>query len=90
MLNEPDLEHNLSPKDYTKIYDAVVSEMKKVSPATKFIGISVAFESNPEYFEYFLNPKTIKQAFRSMVFLTTFMVHPLWRAKDPGPAICIL
>ncbi|HNP21803.1 MAG TPA: glycosyl hydrolase family 39 [Panacibacter sp.] len=60
VLNEPDLEHNLSPKDYTKIYDAVVSEMKKVSPATKFIGISVAFESNPEYFEYFLNPKNHK------------------------------
>lgn len=60
VLNEPDLEHNLSPKDYSKMYDAIVGEMKKVSPTTKFIGISVAFENNPEYFEYFLNPKNHK------------------------------
>ncbi len=60
VLNEPDLEHNLSPQDYTKMYDAIVGEMKKVSPTTKFIGISVAFENNPEYFEYFLNPKNHK------------------------------
>lgn len=60
VLNEPDLEHNISPQLYTKMYDAIVGEMKKVSPATKFIGISVAFENNPEYFEYFLNPENHK------------------------------
>jgi hypothetical protein len=57
VLNEPDLEHNISPQLYTKMYDAVVTELKKISPATKFIGISVAFNGNPEWFEYFLNPK---------------------------------
>ncbi len=57
VLNEPDLEHNISPQLYTRIYDAVVTELKKISPATKFIGISVAFSTNPEWFEYFLNPK---------------------------------
>lgn len=57
VLNEPDLEHNLSPRMYTKIYDAVVGRLKQISPRTKFIGISVAFNSNPEWFEYFLNPK---------------------------------
>ncbi len=57
VLNEPDLEHNISPQHYTKLYDAIVSEMKKISPQTKFIGLSLAFCTNPLYFEYFFNPK---------------------------------
>ncbi|MEJ7684540.1 MAG: hypothetical protein WKG06_43170 [Segetibacter sp.] len=60
VLNEPDLEHNISPQLYTKMYDAIVSEMKKISPDTKFVGISVAYNKNPEWFEYFLNPKNHK------------------------------
>ncbi len=55
VFNEPDLEHNPSPAYYTKEYDAVVIAMKKVSPTTKFVGISLAFENNPEWYEYFLN-----------------------------------
>lgn len=55
VLNEPELEHHISPKLYTRIYDAVVSEIKKISPQTKFVGLSLAITSNPEYFEYFLN-----------------------------------
>lgn len=55
VLNEPDLEHKLSPEVYTKIYDAMVTEMRKVQPALKFTGISVAHETNPHWFEYFLN-----------------------------------
>ena len=61
VLNEPDLEHNISPQLYTKIYDAIVTELKKISPELKFIGIAVAFSSNPEWFEYFLNPKNHRQ-----------------------------
>ncbi|HTS45631.1 MAG TPA: hypothetical protein VMH01_14630 [Puia sp.] len=57
VLNEPDLEHNISPPLYTKIYDAIVTELKKISPSTKFIGMALAFQNNPEYFEYFLNAK---------------------------------
>lgn len=57
VLNEPDLEHNISPELYTRIYDAIVKGIKKISPQTKFIGMSLAFETNPHYFEYFLNPK---------------------------------
>jgi len=60
VLNEPDLEHRVSPKLYTKMYDAIVLEMKKVSPDTKFVGLSLAQTSNPEYFEYFLNLKNHK------------------------------
>ncbi len=57
VLNEPDLEHNISPEHYTKLYDAIVSGLKKISPQTKFIGLSLAFCTNPQYFEYFLNSK---------------------------------
>ena len=57
VLNEPDFEHSISPQLYTKIYDAIVLAMKKVAPETKFIGLGLALETKPEYFEYFLNPK---------------------------------
>ena len=57
VLNEPDLEHNISPQLYTKLYDVIVREMKKVSPQTKFIGMSLAVATDPAYFEYFLNTK---------------------------------
>ena len=60
VLNEPDLEHNISPQMYTKMYDAIVTRLKKISPETKFIGISVAFNNNPEFFQYFLNAKSHK------------------------------
>jgi len=56
VLNEIDFEHNFSPEMYTKYYDAVVTEMHKVSPETKFVGLSMAMPSlNPNHFEYFLN-----------------------------------
>ncbi|HEY5405854.1 MAG TPA: glycosyl hydrolase family 39 [Ginsengibacter sp.] len=57
VLNEPDFEHNISPQLYTRMYDAIVGAMKKISPSTKFIGMSLAFNARPEYFEYFLNHK---------------------------------
>ncbi len=60
VLNEPDLEHNISPQLYAKIYDAIVIKLKKISPGLKFVGMSVAFNRNPEWFEYFLNPKNHK------------------------------
>ncbi|WP_018627536.1 hypothetical protein [Niabella aurantiaca] len=56
VLNEPDLEHAIGPELYTRIYDQIVSELKKIAPQTKFIGLSLAHVSNPAYFEYFLNP----------------------------------
>jgi len=57
VLNEPDLEHNISPQLYTKMYDAIVRELKKLSPDTKFVGMSLAHTRDPEFFEYFLNQK---------------------------------
>jgi hypothetical protein len=58
VLNEPDLEHNTTPEQYTARYDAIVAKVRRVAPEMKFVGISVAYpRGNPEFFEYFLNPK---------------------------------
>lgn len=57
VLNEPDFEHGISPQSYTKMYDAIVSAIRKVSPGTKFIGLGLGSITNPEWFEYFLNKK---------------------------------
>ena len=64
VLNEPDLEHKISPQLYTKMYDAIVTGLKKISPETKFVGLSLALIGNPEYFEYFLNPKNHKHGIK--------------------------
>ncbi|MEO6844817.1 MAG: glycosyl hydrolase family 39, partial [Ginsengibacter sp.] len=56
VLNEVDYEHIGNVQLYTKVYDAIVTALKKISPQTKFIGLALAFEGNPEWFEYFLNP----------------------------------
>jgi hypothetical protein len=59
VLNEPDLEHSMSPQTYTKIYDAVVTALRPILPNTKFVGLALAGE-RPEWFEYFLNPANHK------------------------------
>jgi hypothetical protein len=60
VLNEPDLEHHIPVQLYTKMYDAIVFELKKISPQTKFVGLSLAYVRDPAYFEYFLNAKNHK------------------------------
>ncbi len=61
VLNEPDIEHQTTPEQYTARYDAVVSAIGKVAPGIQYAGISVAFPSaDPQQFEYFLNPKNHK------------------------------
>jgi hypothetical protein len=48
----------MTPEKYTSYYDAIVAAIREVNPQTKFVGISLAFPSfQPEFFEYFLNPK---------------------------------
>lgn len=59
VLNEPDLEHSMTLQTYTKIYDAMVTAIKAISPETKFVGLALAYEK-PEWFEYFLNPANHK------------------------------
>lgn len=57
VLNEVDFEHQMAPETYTHAYDAIVAELQKVQPGTKFIGTALALPGlRPDYFEYFLNP----------------------------------
>lgn len=61
VLNEVDFEHSMTPEQYTERFDAIVSAIHKVSPATKFMGLALAEPSaNPRWFEYFLNPANHK------------------------------
>jgi len=58
VLNEPEGEHEMTPEQYTRRYDAIVSAIQKVSPETKFMGLGLGNPSmEPGYFEYFLDKK---------------------------------
>ncbi len=61
VFNEVDIEHHMTPEQYTARYDAVVSAIKRVAPSMKFVGLALAFPSDdPHMFEYFLNPRNHK------------------------------
>ena len=60
VLNEVDFEHHISPETYTKLYDEIVLAIKKVQPNMKFVGLALAMETDPHYFEYFLDHKNHK------------------------------
>ena len=55
VLNEVDFEHNTTPEQYTKRYDAIAEAIHAVSPTTKFMGLALAKPADPRWFEYFLN-----------------------------------
>ena len=58
VLNEVDYEHSFTPQTYTKVYDAIVSSVRKVLPDTKFVALALAAPSDhPDFFEYFLDSK---------------------------------
>ena len=58
VLNEPEYEHALSSQAYTRLYDEITTAIRVVDPQIKFVGMSLAEPSkNPEFFEYFLDPK---------------------------------
>ena len=61
ILNEVEGEHNMTPEEYTAVYDAIVEGIRKVAPQMKFVGLGLGGPSTgPQYFEYFLNPKNHK------------------------------
>jgi hypothetical protein len=77
VLNEVDLEHNISPETYTHLYDAVVVAIHKVDPQVKFVGLALSFPSQgPQYFEYFLNPKNHKSGIPLDMISYHFYAHP--------------
>jgi hypothetical protein len=58
VFNEPELEHGMSPQEYSARYDAVVAAVHAVSPQTRFVGLALAYPSeHPDMFEYFLDHK---------------------------------
>lgn len=59
VLNEIEAEHSISPEFYNQIYDAIVTAIRAVSPNTKFVGLALGDNANPQYFDYlseFLDP----------------------------------
>ena len=61
VLNEPEIEHFMSRETYTRVYDAVVETLHRVSPETKFVGMAaVGPMSEPNFVEYFLNARNHK------------------------------
>jgi len=85
VLNEPDIEHQTTPEQYTARYDAIVGAIQKVAPGIKFVGISVAFPSgDPQYFEHFLNPKNHKPGIPLDMISYHFYAHP---TEDQSPDI---
>ena len=57
VLNEPEYEHALDIRTYTRLYDRIVAAVHAVSPSTRFVGMSLAEPMHsPADFEYFLNP----------------------------------
>jgi Glycosyl hydrolases family 39 len=56
VFNEIDLEHSMTPRQYTERYDSVTAAIQKIKPQMKFVGLALARPSMlPDYFEYFLN-----------------------------------
>jgi glycosyl hydrolase family 39 (putative alpha-L-iduronidase) len=60
VLNEVDYEHSMTPEIYTRLYDEIVTAMKAVDPKLEFVGMALASEDNPKFFEYFLDHKNHK------------------------------
>jgi hypothetical protein len=56
VFNEPEYEHNFSPQQYTRIYDAITRRLHRVDHGLKFTGMSLAVPDKGEaFFKYFLD-----------------------------------
>jgi hypothetical protein len=85
VLNEPDIEHNMTPEQYTARYDAIVTAIHRIATGMKFVGLGLAFPSNnPRMFEYFLNPKNHKPGVPLDMISYHFYAVP---AEDQTPDI---
>jgi hypothetical protein len=92
VLNEVDFEHNMSPQTYTRVYDAIVSAIRRVDPQMKFMGVALAGtspdiflqENVPAYFEYFLNPKNHKPGIPLDMVSYHFYTNP---SADQSPEV---
>jgi hypothetical protein len=90
VLNEVDFEHRMTPQTYTRVYDSIVSAIRKVQPQMKFMGAALAGTSpgicltqdNAGFFEYFLNPKNHKPGIPLDIISYHFYASP---AADQSP-----
>lgn len=57
VLNEIDAEHRLSPQLYTELYDEIVSQVRRISPQTEFVGLALSSSATRtiDYVSYFLD-----------------------------------
>jgi len=77
VLNEVDFEHSMTPQTYTRVYDAIAGSIHKVDPSIKFVGMALAAPSrNPEFFEYFLNPRNHKPGIPLQMISYHFYASP--------------
>ncbi len=85
VLNEVDLEHQMTPRQYTDYYDAIVEAVHAVAPPIKFVGLALAKpDRTPEMFEYFLNPKNHKSGVPLDMISYHFYAEP---SADQTPEI---
>ena len=83
VLNEIESEHQTNPQQYTERYDAIVTGIRAVSPSTKFVGLALAEAGrNPDFYEYFLNPKNHRPGIPLDMISFHFYATP---APDEGP-----
>ncbi len=58
IFNEVDVEHFMTPQQYTERYDAIVKSVREVDPSMEFMGLALMRPMElPHYFRYFLNPQ---------------------------------
>jgi len=58
VLNEPNVEHKMTPESYTRRYDAIVEALHAVDPSLRFVGLALSFASHNEHWaKWFLKKK---------------------------------
>jgi len=89
VLNEVDIEHTMTPQFYTALYDAIVTEVRKVAPDMKFMGMALTPNgplTQPNWFEYFLNSKNHRPGIPVDAFSYHFYSQGC-PAPDAGPEV---
>lgn len=65
----------MTPEQYTQDYDAITEAIQRVQPDMKFVGLALAVPE-PQYFEYFLNPKNHRPGVHLDMISYHFYSHP--------------
>jgi hypothetical protein len=91
VLNEPELEHHVSPEIYTHLYDAVVAAVRRVQPDIKFFGMALAFPGqSPGYVEYFPDHKSHPARHPAGLYFLSLLRGADARPNSGNPAVHFL